>query len=178
MIRSIALLLLATMVAGCGFHLRGQVPIPASLRTIHLDGSNVNGPLTRAVKQQLEASDVQLVAATDAEYTLWIEPLRERRRTVSYSGSAKSAEIQITSSAIFAIHDRAGRTVYGPRRISADRIVRNDINDVNATASETAEVERELQQQLAQLIILQYGALDPSKFVAPAPVTKQPAATP
>lgn len=178
MTRLFTVLLLLALVAGCGFHLRGQVAIPEPLRTVHIGAPNPNDPLTRTIGQQLVANDVTLAGPGEAPYTLWIEPAPPQRSTVSFDRLAKSAEIQLTLAASYTIRNHGGQVVFGPHRVSVERVFRDDINNINATVNEADLIIQELRSQLAQLIVLQYSALHPSNFTTPAATPKQPAATP
>lgn len=92
------LLGLAVLVtAGCGFHLRGTTQLPSELKVLTLTSNDPFGPLTRAIRDQLRASDVRIEedAARQDIASLRILGATETRDTVSIFQDGTTAEYQL-----------------------------------------------------------------------------------
>lgn len=136
LLQLLTLLGTAVLMAGCGFHLRGQAAMPFD--TLYLDAANPNSPFTKELRLNLEANKVQLVGtAEQADVVLNIVYETPDKQILSLSGGGRVNEFQL----LYRVSLRA----YDLKRqdwIPAEEFVmRRDYyyNDNNVTAMEAEE---------------------------------------
>lgn len=99
--------LLAALLAGCGFHLRGEAHYEFS--TLYLN-SPAAQPLTADLKRSLEGiGTAQLVASPDkAQVILDIASVENNKQILSLSSGGKVSEFLLSKRVLFRVHDAAG----------------------------------------------------------------------
>lgn len=94
LIKSLVLLIAASLLAGCSFHLRGQAGMP--FETLYLDTDNPNTPFIKELRQNLEANKVELVSTAEkADVVLDIVSEIPGKQILSLSGSGRVNEFQL-----------------------------------------------------------------------------------
>jgi LPS-assembly lipoprotein len=90
----LALLFAAVLLAGCGFHLRGQAALP--FNSLYLDAANPNSPFAKELRRNLESNKVKLVStAEQADVVLNIVFDTPDKQILSLSGSGRVNEFQL-----------------------------------------------------------------------------------
>lgn len=103
------LISITLLLSACGFSLRGTTyTIPSQLKTIELFSSDPNGPLNRALRNELRLNNVKVITASQnllADKTMQnslahprfgVVSSNEFRDTVSIFANGKSAEYQLS----------------------------------------------------------------------------------
>lgn len=98
-----SVVLMASLLAGCGFHLRGDYSVPDELNTLSLTSYDPYSTFTRMMKGQLRLSEVEIVppAANVPNLHLVSEGIGER--TLSLYQNTRAAEKEITFRASYRV---------------------------------------------------------------------------
>jgi len=95
------IILLISLISGCGFHLRGDYLLSDELQTLYVSSSDVHGELTRLVKQHLSRNQVKVLKYKSAQAPeLRIISDKLDRRTLSVFQNGQVAEYEL----IYAVH--------------------------------------------------------------------------
>lgn len=157
----IALLFLAGTIAlsACGWHLRGNEPLPEDMQVLYLSITNENSDLSRSLQRSLQALGVTLVAkSTEAPLTLAITEIDNQRRTISTSSRGKAAEYELTTYITYELRNKLGERLFGPDTVSAEKIYLFDPNKVVSAFEEEQLLRQEMQRDLVRQLIRRYRA--------------------
>jgi LPS-assembly lipoprotein len=102
-----ALMLAVAVLAGCGFHLRGDAHY--EFATLYLN-SPAAQPLTAELRRSLQGiGTAELVASADkAQVILDISSVENNKQILSLSSSGKVSEFLLSKRVLFRVHDAEG----------------------------------------------------------------------
>lgn len=140
-------------LSACGWHLRGQVSLPESMRHVHLQADTISTTQRRDIEFAFTLNKVNLVPLSEAAYTVQLFGIEKERRADSLGTDAVADSIALSLTADYAIADQQGIVVIprGPARVS--RSFNFDRDNLAAKNQEEQIIERELRQELAQQIL-------------------------
>ena len=160
LLKLLALLFTAVLLAGCSFHLRGQAGMP--FNTLYLDAANPKSPFTRELRLNLEANKVKLVnTAGQADVVLNIVSEIPDKQILSLSGSGRVNEFQL----FYRVSVRA----YDPKKqdwIPAEEFVMHrdysyDNNKVLAMEAEETLLYQSMRSDMVQQIVRRLSRAKP-----------------
>lgn len=170
------LLLTAVLaVSACGFHLRGQVDLPYSLRILAVDSNALNYASRKQLKQALESNGV--VISEDAQYRLVLLGEDADKRTLSVTSSAKTAEYELHQSLRFVLRNSEGADLMLPQTIESFRTQIYDAEAVIGKAEEEEQIRRDMQTDNIGKLLRRLKALKPETMTPLAPVPAADSAT-
>ena len=151
-------MLLATLLVGCGFALRGTSEIPAELNPILIQGGD--GTATgRALLDRLQGSQVR-VTEDPQEARAIVRILDETRDSrvaaVDRNGKvlAYDLSLRVTSDAV----DAGGTPLVPTQRMTLIRTLDNPDIEVLGKREETEMIYRDMEEEAADRLLLRLGA--------------------
>ncbi len=150
-------LVASLLISACGFRLAGNYEVPAELKRVDLviPSDRPSGVRTH-LSSMLEINGVEITR--HAGYRLEIHDEKIRRRSLSTSVRANTVEYELIGTAHFSVSNPAGELLIDNREVRAERVFNNNDN-TTARDSLQSQIERDLEEQLAQQIVRQYLSL-------------------
>ncbi|MFZ5724640.1 MAG: LPS assembly lipoprotein LptE [Pseudomonadota bacterium] len=158
--------LLCVQLAGCGFHLRGQQPLPENWAQVAVRDVASRNPLGRGgdswyesgregMRRELVRALQEAGFTVDPQASLAIELLGTtvKRRAASIDATASAAEYQVDYAVRFRIVGSDGAQVVPESSISTDSSYRNNEGAVLGSAEQEVTVYEDLRRELARRIV-------------------------
>ncbi len=140
------LLLIAALLGGCGFQLRGSADLPPILQATWLDAGGVSTELQRQVRQSLGSGGAVLVDdRATATARLRITGERYQRRTAEVDARGNITEFELRYTFRFSLFDEAaGASLIDEAVVEVERTLRYDDSQLLARESEEADMRAEM----------------------------------
>jgi LPS-assembly lipoprotein len=170
-----------SLLASCGYHLRGAYQLPPQMATTVIRSDNMNGELVRGLKRSLQISGINVVSEVNpsdgkivkqSEVTvlrIFKESQRKRVLSVDINGRVREFElyyrlsIELTGADGFFVPEQS-------LELSRDFLF--DPEDVLGKSDEEADLLRDMQRDMVRLIMLRLQAVAQKKNT---PETSSPA---
>jgi LPS-assembly lipoprotein len=148
----IVAILVATMLAGCGFQLRGQVAIP--FETIYIDTPGYSAFANDLERAIVSGGATRVVANRDeADAVLRILSERQERVILSLSTGGRVREFELRYSVAYRLTDKSSVDLAPPGEISLRRDMTYDDTQVLAKESEQALLYRDMKNDAVQQML-------------------------
>ncbi len=158
-------LALSLGLAGCGFQLRGQAPVPNALEPLAVQCSDqVPLELCDSVKDQLALGGIRLVEPEQARHLLRLEGFSEQRRASAITLQAAAAEYEIRQSVTLSVISADRIPLVADARVNSSDTYSYDETNVLAKRREEQEIRTDLYQRLAQQVIFRLAPLDEARI--------------
>ena len=159
--RNLVVMSLAVLLSACGFQLRGTGDADFALEEINLQARDSHGQTVKQLEDLLERSDVRVHPG--ATYSLNLANERNTQRTASYTGSARSAEYELTSVLDYEFLG-SGNTVLLRDSIETRRVYVHDSNNVIGSSQEGEQLRQEMRRELIQQLVMRIQRVSPTQL--------------
>lgn len=160
--------LLVALCAGCGFHLRQEASLPASMQRMHIDIGDPLSALGRDLARALPRSGVQVVEeAGPGVAVLHVTGNSFHTDVLSVSGRARANEYTIRYHVEFHVTDADGATLVPPQVIELTRNFTFDASQALGLSAETDLLTAELERDMVQTLLRRLEAAGKAHSRAP-----------
>lgn len=158
---------LALLLAGCGFHLRGQQALPfATLHVNVAEHSSLGTGLRRLIPTATSTRLVSDPAQADARLQILND--HRGREILSLTGAGKVREYQLVHTLRFQLLDRQGNALIAPSQLSVSREYTFDDSQVLGKEQEEALLFEDMEQDLLLQLMRRMARINPSAAAAAA----------
>jgi len=148
---ALAAFAVAASLAGCGFHLRGELAYPFS--TVYINAP-AGSPFAFELRRTLEGTGAHVTdTAAKAEVTLDIASVADDKQVLSLSGGGRAREYALTKRVSFALHDSTGHDWLPAGEITVRRSYSYNESEVLARESQEGKLLREMQTDAVQQLV-------------------------
>ncbi len=152
--------LLSSVLAGCGFQLRGSTELP--FRTLWVgfsDASPLGTEFRRYIRSGTSTTLVDDPAKAEARLTVLSES--RDKEILSLDGTGQVREYALYYVFVFHVDDGKGRDFITPTRITLKRDISVDNNTILAKQAEENLLYRDMQSDLVQQLLRRLAAVKP-----------------
>lgn len=154
--RALISVMLALMLAACGFQLRGAQPLPFTSLYVPADSWETGALLKRNIRALGSTQLVESPQEAQAVFTL-IGEAREKN-ILSLSGTGRVREFQLRYRLAFRVHDLKGKEFIAPTEIVLVRDISFSDERVLAKEQEETLLYRDMQNDMVQQLLRRMAA--------------------
>lgn len=162
-VRFLILLLTATTLAGCGWHLRGAPKNFPPGSQLYITAEDPQSDIAERLTRLLQNSGLPMAESPLlADYTLIIHDEIERKRTVSVDAKGRASEYELITSAVYSVSDSNRRILLSNAEADVYRTLEWDDNEVVSKGEEEILLREEMRRELINRIIDRLRRIDVS----------------
>ncbi len=155
--RRLLLILLPLLIAGCGFHLRGETRLPDSWSPIYMDAEDFTAVDRSLLRSELERAGARVVDRPDGASRLWIELQPLTRRSVASSSLSSVSLWHIELSLDYGLEGPDGREIIPRSTLRESTSIELDTDNPLTARSRLQHVEWRLRQALIRQLVFRLG---------------------
>ena len=153
------LIVMAALLAGCGFHLQGHTPLPPVVRAPYVEAPDRQSDFVQYLRHALLSNGAQLTPEKEKASAV-VSILRDSvaRRVLSVSATNQPNQYEVTYTVGFAV-SAAGKELLPPQEISATRTYSFDERLLLAKNHEEEILRQDMARDLADMVLRRLASL-------------------
>ena len=156
----LSLAVAALLMAGCGFHLRKEADLPASMKKVHIQIADPSSPLAKDLAKALPRSGTEVVDTVEPGVAVMnISANAFSTDVLSVGGNARATEYALRYHVELEVQDAAGTALLPKQTIELSREFTFDASQALGVAAEVDLLTQELQRDMTQTILRRLEAL-------------------
>lgn len=157
---NLLLAILLSLVAACGWQLRGTPDLPPVMDVLYVESSDPYSPLARELKRLLGSGETQIVSsADDATAIVRILQSGSRQNVLSVNLEGRPEEIRVEYEMAFDVQTPEGETLIERQQLVITRDISADPSDPLGASLEAQRIAESLEESIAQSVLLRIEAL-------------------
>jgi len=157
--RCLSIAMLAAL-AGCGFHLRGNINLSSSLSRVRVTSSDPGGPLKANIEDTLRRSGATIeVNPGDGIAEIKMTGVASSTNVGSVGTNARVNEFVMVYHVDLEITDGQGKVILPKQPIELNRRFTFDQTQAIATGAEQEQIQREMVRDVTQAIVRKIDVL-------------------
>lgn len=147
------------ILAGCGFHLEGRVPLPRAMQRPYIEAPDQQSDFVQSLRRQMLIAGAHPVdSARQATGVVHILSDAVTRRVLSVSAQNRPTEYQVIYTVRFSV-SAAGKEVLTPQQVSSMRSYSFDESLLLAKEHEEAILQQAMGRDLAGIVMQRLSRL-------------------
>jgi LPS-assembly lipoprotein len=160
LVRCLSIATLAA-IAGCGFHLRGDIRLSPSLSRVRVTSSDPSSPLKANIEDTLKRAGATIeVNPGDGIAEIKMTGVASSTNVGSVGTNARVNEFVMVYHVDLEITDGTGKVVLAKQPIEQNRRFTFDQTQAIGTGAEQEQVQREMVRDMTQAIVRKIDALE------------------
>jgi LPS-assembly lipoprotein len=160
-------MLFICLLAGCGFHLRGSLPLTTELKVLAINSANPYGTLTLQLKQILQSMGAQIVPEeSHPALTLFIDNESFTETSITQSASFSVQQYMMVFTVTYHLTDKKGNAIYSPKPVIVKQLYSVNQNQVLSTDAQLQTLQQEMQQTAVYQILSQLNSVEAKTALA------------
>ena len=154
-----AVVLVAALLGGCGFHLQGRAPLPQVVRSPYLEAPDRQSDFVQYLRHALVSNGAQLTPQKEKASAV-VSILRDNvsRRVLSVSATNQPNQYEVTYTVGFSV-SAAGKELLPPQEVSATRTYSFDERILLAKNHEEEILRQDMARDLADMVMRRLASL-------------------